>query len=337
MTQISRLFNALVCCLLLANSNASPLFENDSTLDVTLSGPLGTLLDANDDTMEMPFTLQADGVDHAIEVRIRGKSRKRVCDIPPLRLNFPSNGTEGTVFENQNKIKLVTHCKNTDASRVDVVEEYAVYKIFSLLSDKSYQVRLLSLTYTDTDKILKETTFTGHGFAIEPASALAERIGGQQADAKGVVLSTLDARQAATVYIFQYLVGNTDWSLVMADADDTCCHNGDLYDIGTRRFFVPYDFDLTGLVNARYAKPDPSLRISRVTQRRYRGYCIDPAELKTALIAIKARKPEILDVVRSLPVLSQKDIAKKVKFLEGFFRVAENEDKLIKSFDNKCL
>jgi hypothetical protein len=334
---ISSIFLPLFFFVAAPSADASLLFEESSILEISLTGPLGTLLEANDDTRESPFILQAGGGEHAIQVRIRGKSRKRVCDFPPLRFDFPAEATGETPFAGQSKLKFVSHCKDDNASQINAVEEYAVYKIFELLSDASYKVRLLHVTYTDTDARLKESRFSRYGFIIENSSAFADRLAATKVDLQGVVLSKLNAQQAATVYIFQYLVGNTDWSLVMANEDDTCCHNGDLFAVGKEIFLVPYDFDLVGLVNARYAKPDPSLRISSVTQRRYRGYCIDTGALKEALVAVKARKEDILNVVRNLPVLDQKEKASRLKYLESFFARAENEDRLIESFDRKCL
>jgi hypothetical protein len=198
-------------------------------------------------------------------------------------------------------------------------------------------VRLLHITYTDTDGRLKEDTFERYGFLIESASALADRVGGQPVHVTGVTLSSLDSQQAATVFVYQYLIGNTDWSLVTADEDDTCCHNGDLFDIGSGRYYVPYDFDLSGLVNARYARPNPSLRISNVRKRLYRGYCISTDSVEKALSAIKAQKVDILGLIRQLPGLSQKDIDGTMKYVEQFFARTDDVDKTVQSFDRACL
>lgn len=270
-------------------------------------------------------------------MRLRGKSRRRVCEFPPLRIKFSAGDTSQSIFEGQEKLKLVTHCRGTRAAQVDVLEEYAAYRIFSLISDVSYRVRLLHITYTDTDGGLRESTFDRYGFVIEPASKLAERVGGQSAHVAGVSLGSLDVEQAATVFIFQYLIGNTDWSLVTNDEDDTCCHNGDLIDIESDRYYVPYDFDLSGLVNARYARPDPSLRIRKVTQRRYRGFCIPREALENALGKIIARRGDILDVISESPGLSEKEIAATTGYIEKFFAEASNTDKLLASFERRCL
>ncbi|MGI9203792.1 MAG: hypothetical protein ACR2Q3_07260 [Woeseiaceae bacterium] len=334
------LFKRLLAIALLAHvsqSGATSLFDNTAALEVNLSGPLSSLHETGDDRTELPFTLQANDLSHSIKVRLRGNSRRRVCDFPPLRLNFKVEDTAQSIFEGQDKLKLVVHCRTSGAAQTDLLEEYAAYRIFNLVSDVSYKVRLLHITYTDTDGRLKENTFVRYGFLIESASGLASRVGGEPADVPAVSLRSLDSQQAATVYIFQYLIGNTDWSMVTADTDDTCCHNGDLFDIGSERYYVPYDFDLSGLVNARYARPDPSLRISRVTKRRYRGYCISTDALRNALGTIKAKKTDILDVVNQLPGLSEKEVKAKTKFLDQFFDQANNEDKIVKSFERRCL
>ena len=84
-------------------------------------------------------------------------------------------------------------------------------------------------------------------------------------------------------FVFQYLIGNTDWSLVTADTEEHCCHNIDLFELGGHTLLVPYDFDLAGLVDASYAKPDPEIKIRSVRTRRYRGYCLPAPVLAEAL------------------------------------------------------
>ena len=327
----------LVLLAVVSDASASSLFEDDAVLEVNLSGPLSSLFEEKNERRELPFLLRADDIEHSIKVRIRGKSRRRVCSFPPLRINFAADDTAQSIFKDQDKLKLATHCREHGSAQVDILQEYAAYRIFNLISEFSYKVRLLHITYTDTEGRLEENTFDRYGFLIESSSELADRVGGQLAHVTGVSLHSLDSKQAASVFVFQYLIGNTDWSLVTADEDDRCCHNGELFDIGSARYYVPYDFDLSGLVNAHYARPDSSLRISRVTQRLYRGYCISTDALKDALSAIEARRADILGVIRQLPVLSQKDIEATIKYLERFFVQANDEDKIVQLFERKCL
>ena len=330
----------LVCSILAVCTTgqviAAPLFETDSVLDVTLTGPIGSLFENKEDRTELPFELQAEGATHKIKVRLRGHSRLELCAFPPLRLNFHENQKMQTLFEDQDKLKLVTHCHNYDRGEQDLLEEFLAYRIFNVISDKSYRVRLLRINYEDTDEKLDEKASPRYGFLIEPGSQLAERIGATQVDLPGVPKQRYDREHAVLVFIFQYLIANTDWGYVKADDETACCHNGDLFDIDKQVLFVPYDFDRAGLINSSYASPDPSLHINKVTQRLYRGLCMDQEILRAALQRINTLRSEILLVVQNVPGISENNKKGAIKFLGGFFKQAEREEKLLRSFERHC-
>ena len=280
---------------------------------------------------------KANGVEYHIQVRVRGKSRLRVCDFSPLRFNFSDGDTKQTVFADQDNLKLVTYCRSKDVAETDTLQEFAAYRIFNLISDAGYRVRLLRITYRDTDERRKDEVLARYGFLIESQAELADRIGGRPAKVTGVSLRSLDDRQAALVYVFQYMIGNTDWSMAKADDDDVCCHNGDILEIESKHFYVPYDFDLAGLVNAKYAYPDPALRIRKVTQRMYRGYCTSRDTLQSALGMVRKRKADILGVLSEIPGLPEDEQAMSIDYLSQFFTRAEDEEKMLQSFERRCL
>ena len=314
---------------------ATPLFEDTAALDVALDGPLGELMDDPDSREQLPFVLRAQNSEHAIRVRLRGKSRLRVCDFLPLRLNFRKSEVEETVFAGQDKLKLVVPCHARASAEDNVIEEYAIYRLFNLLTPASYRVRLLQMTFTDTTRDGERTNL--HAFVLEPDEQLAARLGGRESALQEVSLRWLDERQMALVYIFQYLIGNLDWSLVSAEDEQTCCHNGTLVETGEHILYVPYDFDLSGFVDAPYAFPPPDLRLRSVTQRRYRGFCTERRYLEEALDTIVSKRREMDALIRSLPVLSDKDKERRVGYLDRFFRAAENRDRLLRQFENRCL
>jgi len=336
MSQLIKNSFLLAFLCIAAHSNASPLFDDNAVIDVELIGPIGSLIRKKDDRTEQPFVLKANGVEQQVQVRVRGKSRLRLCRFSPLRFNFSDSDTEQTVFAGQNKLKLVTHCRSNVASQVDALQEYAAYRIFNIISDIGYRVRLLHITYRDTDERRKDDLIERYGFLMESQPGLAARVGGQPVNATGISLRSLDDDHAAAVYIFQYLIGNTDWSFVMADGDDVCCHNGDILDIDSNRYYVPYDFDLVGLVNSKYAYPDPSLPIRKVTQRYYLGFCTSRDTLQSALGIIKSHKEEILGVLSDIPGLPEKDRNRSIDFLNQFFTRADDEEKMLKSFERRC-
>lgn len=315
---------------------AASLFEAHELLEIELTGPMWSLIKNKEDRKERLFQLQVDDQELDIQVRARGNSRMRVCDFPPLRFNFKNSDTLGAPFEGQGKLKLVTRCRKPDRYENDVLEEYAAYRIFSLFSDVSFRTRLVRLTYNDIDGRLHKSYRTSYGFLIEPLDHLVSRVDGSLSGLSAVALGKLDKKQAALVYVFQYFIANTDWSFVSAENDEFCCHNIELVRLGNMYFPVPYDFDLAGIVNASYAKPDASLHIKKVSHRLYRGFCTESEYLRGALRSFIQKEDDILGLVASLPILDQKEKTKRIKFLEAFFKQARDEDKMISMFERRC-
>jgi hypothetical protein len=312
------------------------LFDANEPLAVELVGPVWSVLQDREERNEQRFRLLQGGVEQDVWIRVRGnsRSRKSTCQFPPLRFRFEA---PVGAFAGQQKLKLVTHCRNSELGDADVMEEYAAYRIFNLLSPVSLRVRPLRLDYSDTDDRLGRNARQHYGFLIEPVQQLAARTGGELVALDGVALAWLDPDQAALVYVFQYLIGNTDWSLIRGEGAEQCCHNGRLLKIDGRIHYVPYDFDLSGLVNARYATPDPSLNLRNVRQRRYRGFCTDTDTLRNAVRAVVGQEQAIYDVVRSTPGLDARRQQKAMAYLGDFFEMASDESELLAQFDKRCL
>jgi hypothetical protein len=331
---VAKVFKAGLLHLVSITAVASPLFDHDSVIDLELIGQFSSLKRS---LGELPFVLKSNGMEHTVALRTRGKSRQRVCRFPPLRLNFNSRDTSNSIFEGLDKIKLVTHCRNRRDADTNVLEEYAAYRIFNLISKVSYRVRLLHITYTDTEKEKGDRSQIHYAFLIEPSDELAARSQGQVLDVPGVSLASLSKEQINWVYVFQYMIGNTDWSLVMQEGEKNCCHNGDLFLLDLEYFYVPFDFDLAGLVNAAYAYPHPSLGLNKVTTRRYRGFCGSAVDLHDAIVYINSLKTEILKVPESLETLLLGDASTMQKYLGRYFEAAEDPEKLIHTFEKRCL
>ncbi len=318
-------------------THAAPLFDGNSILEMELHGPRQELVKKRKQENDWPFRLITDASAQNVQIRARGNSRLRICKLPPLRVEFDGVENQQTAFDGLKKLKLVVPCRNGEAAQSNVLEEYLAYRIFNFISENSYRVRLFRVTFVDAMERKKAENEVVFGFAIEPRQIFADRVGANAVDVSGVSVASLNRQHMAKVYIFQYLIGNTDWSLVTADGDDVCCHNGELVDINSERFYIPYDFDLSGIVNASYAYPDASLSISKVTRRLYRGFCMQREELQTALTDINDKKSDILQELSALSGMEEKEKTKTRKFLEAFFEQAENETKLLDNFERRCL
>jgi len=314
----------------------SPLFDDISILEVTLSGPLSTLIKQKRNREEYPFTLTIDGATVDVAVRIRGNSRVVVCRLPPLRLNFTASGPDGTPFAGEDKLKLVTHCRNgNERSQDSVLNEFTAYRFFNQISDRSYRVRLLRIRYEDTDGKQRKLVEPHYGFLIESDEALARRLGGTIVNVESILFSNLDMPQTARLNVFQYLIGNNDWSFVTADSDDTCCHNIDLLDVDGTLVPIPYDFDLAALTQAKYRN---SGKLNQSTSRRYSGYCRTTVEfLDQAIDHIQQLKDDILTTALHIPALDNDTREHRATFTAAYFEEAAEKAALLAKFERNCI
>ncbi len=322
----------LLCCSAPALGN--PLFEGHEPLDVELRGPLEATTADLENRAERMFEISAQGETLAVAVRVRGNNRVDVCGFPPLRLNFRTKKADGTVFEGQDKLKLVTHCKGGSGYENNVLDEYLAYRIFGMLSETSHRVRLLRITYVDSDDVSAEAV-TRYGFVIESAADVAARVDGRTIEVPTIRKSELDREHSALVFMFHYLIANRDWSLGRSENKAFCCHNGNLIGIDGRFHLVPYDFDRSGLVNARYANAGENTRPVRT--RVYQGYCIRDLDLDAAIATIVAREQDIMSVVEALPGSSGKDTRARLGFLRKFFDKVEKDGGLADELAGRCV
>lgn len=329
--------SAVLVFVLLTSSSTfgSQLFNDDSILEVTLSGPLSTLFRKKQSREELSFTLTTGDATVDVAVRVRGKSRVVVCRFPPLRLNFPASGASESVFAGEDKLKLVTHCRNgRDQSQDSVLNEYTAYRLFNLISDLSYRVRLLKIHYKDTDGKQKRLDEPHYGFLIESDDNLAKRLGGTVETIEAMRFSTLDMQQTARLNAFQYLIGNKDWSFVTADSDDTCCHNIDLLDVDGLLVPVPYDFDLAALINAKYRSGG---QLNQARRREYIGYCATPEDaVNDAVDHLQALMEEILATAMAVPALDTDSQTRRVEFLNDYFEESADKASLLNKFRRNC-
>jgi hypothetical protein len=321
-----------------------PLFAERSVLALRLTGPIREIADdRRAEPEQRPATLawtDADGAQHSlgIQLRARGKSRrdKDLCAFPPLRLNLRTSEAKGTLFENQDKLKLVTHCERlgrpTPRARDQVDREYLAYRLLSQITDASFRVRLTEVTYVDTDG--REDTHPG--FLIEADDRLAARLGLAVSDRAWVQPDALAPALASRVAVFQFLIGNTDFSLIRGPEGESCCHNAVLLTDGERFVSVPYDFDMTGLVDRPGATPAAGLGVRRVTQRVFRGFCRAPGVLEAAVAAYVEVRPAIERVVAQEGRLSDRARREVERFVARFYDVLDSPRRLRRQVLDAC-
>ena len=327
-----------------AAMESSPLFSSNELLQVRLEGPMTSIIreQTKDEAEGFPAKLSVvtpAGVTQTVDVkvRVRGHYRRqrRVCRYPPLFLDFPKKKVSGTIFAGQNKIKLVTHCQKKDRYEQLLLQEYLAYRVYNIVTDKSFRVRLLQITYVDTDKKNKQIVY--HGFLIEHKRRLAKRLGETALKVSRVQKSKLDMGQASILSVFQYLIGNTDWSMIGGAEDDDCCHNAiPMADSEGVITPIPYDFDFAGVVNAPYAEPNPKLKIKRVRQRLYRGFCEPETKLENTLALFNEKKTSIYALYKNQEGLEERSAATTLQYFDDFYEVINNPKKVNRRIIKDC-
>ena len=335
------LLASLFCLPAAAQDPAVPLFAEDAPMAVRIEAPLTTLTRERSDTEELDghlYYTDTNGAEQALDLQIRARGRYRrkeeTCSFPPLRLDFDKKQVDATPFAGVNRLKLVTHCKDSNPYEQNVLEEYLAYRILNGLTDRSFRARLLHVDYLDSER---GRTDRRYAFLIEDDDLLEDRIGAARFEPQSLSYELLQPEQAALVSVFQYLIGNTDFSMVAGPADDTCCHNVQLFGSGPDGYLpIPYDFDFSGLVNARYAEPNPRLNIRRVTSRLYRGSCLHNAHVADAASAIIAKRAQVMALVDTVPGMDDKTRKTARDYLARFFDEMSRPDAVEKRFIREC-
>jgi hypothetical protein len=311
------------------------LFRSDEPLPATLTADFRAVMrDRNPkSTATFPATISFKANDGstksmALKIRTRGHSRRNpaTCSFAPLRLEFDKALTKGTVFDGHGPLKLGTQCRR-GAEEV-VLREYAIYRMFNLLTPNSFRARIAKMTYVDstTSKVIAEE----EGLLIEDDDDVAKRMEGRIITLDNALFPRLEQDSLMLMMLFEYMIGNTDFS-IMAQ------HNVRLVlTANVRRFPVPYDFDYSGLVDSGYGAVAKGLPITDVRDRLYRGPCRTPAEWQPYLDKMKAAKADILAVYDKVPGLSPSYQRYAKGYLEEFYKTIDRPSNVRKDLIDTC-
>lgn len=315
----------------------TPLFADDQLMRITIRGPIGQVASAEDRSRVVAATLVTGTESLPVRLSPRGitRLRKETCRFPPLRVDFSGTPSATSLFAGQRRLKLVTHCRPAEAHQQYVLLEYAAYRLYNQMTPLSFRARLAQIDYVEDSGKPVTSRF---GFFIEDLADVARRNGMAEARVgQRIPVPTLNPADAARFAVFQYLIANLDWAMQAGPAGDTCCHNSRLIQAAgsPAMVTVPYDFDYSGFVDAPYAVPPETIRVSSVKVRRYRGFCRHNAEALAAARQAYALRPQLLATLAATPGLDAKTVRKASAFLErGLADIATDaavQDKLLKT------
>jgi hypothetical protein len=319
------------------------LFADESNIAFTLNAPWDTLIRRASDSTE-PVEGQialAGGGAYPLKIAPRGFTRRKgdICNFPPLKLDMDKPAMAGTLFEGQNKLKLVTQCRPSERYEQMLVREYTVYRLFNAVTPQSFRVRPATVTYRDTEG--KREDITRFAFLIEDADAMGRRVDLSEIEvgARELNSAQIDAAALARFALFQFVVGNLDWEYFAGPAGDSCCHNAKL--IGpkaarTNIIPVPYDFDFSALVGAPYASPPAGVTVSSAHERYYRGHCRANVHVPAAAAQLLEKRAAFAQIIAGEARLSTGSKRLMQDYLDDSFAILADSRRLDREITSHC-
>jgi hypothetical protein len=319
------------------------LFKNSAILELYLSGPFSLIDKERDKEKRYDGTISYQTADQSIvildvayEVRGNWRLQRSNCGHAQLWLDLKRGQTEGTLFENQNRLKLVVQCGGRERNEQWLIKEQLAYDIFGQFSDLNFDTRLVQATYRDSEEA--DEPRTHFAFIIEHQNRVAERFDLEKFELNQAPQKSLSSKQANIVALFMLLIANTDFSLAAGAPDDECCHNAKLLtDSNGTNFPLPYDFDSSGYVDASYAsQPSPRMKINSNKQRLYRGYCSHADSLDEAIAAAVSTQNSVENLITSSEYASERTKKRAIKFFEEYYEMLTDERKVQRNIVGKC-
>jgi hypothetical protein len=325
-----------------APPDSDPLFLDRTLLSLEIVAPFARISNERDKDNEYAGVLHYTddtGQAHQLEIKlsVRGNSRlqRRTCTQPPLWVNFRKQEVEGTLFEHQDKLKLVLQCRESPSYRNFLVKEELAYQLHNALSDISFQTRMAEVRYSDAESGDIDTSLA---FFIEHQDRLAQRTKLENTDIHQIEQHTLDPVLSTQASLFMYMIANVDYSFVIGDPDeDDCCHNAKLLQDQNGRYYpVPYDFDVSGFVDATYAEPLRRLGQRNLRDRVYRGFCVEDNVMQQALAGFHENQEHFSSIIGNSPHLDQRSATRAMAFVEQFFDIINETRQFEREILGEC-
>ena len=321
-------------------ASPDPLFQDDAALRVEITAPFSRLINERPKDLEFEGSFSYKGADGEsveldLQVRARGKYRHTNCDFPPLFLNFKRSQVEGTVFDQQNKLKMVVHCKDSARYQQSVLREYLAYRILNAMTEKSFQVRLLDVTYVDSEN--RRPRMVRSAFLIEHENRMADRLDAQRLNVFPERVSDIQADYLNLTSVYQYLLGNTDFSPILGSKGE-CCHNYAMFGTdGGPLLAIPYDFDMSGFVNTPYARPETGLGIDNVRQRLYQGFCVNNNHVEASVAEFLQARNELYALVAGQKAMDESVRVRLASYMDEFYETIGNPQGVRQELVDRCI
>jgi hypothetical protein len=326
-----------------ANADSSKksfrLFEDDKIVEITLRFDLTTYMRSKpkDEYLKANITIhlsKTDSINKDIGLKTRGIFRNQYCAFAPIELNIKKAGFGYSDLDKISKLKMVPQCSFNKINEDYVLREYIAYKLFNVMTDTSFRVRLLTVNYIDTQK--KRKPIKQYAFFIEPAEMLAARTNCSQVKLKTLNQKSIVPKIMDRLAIFNFMIGNYDWS-VPGQHNVSVIKPLSFDPLGGLGIAIPHDFDWTGLVNPSYAIPTEEIGIENVRERKFFGICRTKEVYKQELNVFLEKRNEFYKVINEFSYVTNQVKKDMTGYLDGFFnQLVGKKDLLIYNLLNTC-
>ena len=319
----------------LPSKSGFDFFASDAPLEITLRFDIREFLKTKNkqeyqDALMTIRISESDSISQAIKLRSRGFMRLSYCSFPPIMLKF-NRDEENKPIQAKGTLKLVTHCTKSAVFERYVFKEYLTYKLYNLVTPYSFRTRLVKITYQDSGKSAE--AFTEYGFLIENEEQMAARNNAVVINTTNISQKNMNATDMARVAVFNYMIGNTDWSVPYQHNIKVLKSLSGVSDTGIP---VAYDFDYSALVNTMYSAPPEQLPIKSVMERYYMGLCFEDEKIKPVLDEFSGMQEELMGVIHDFEYLSKAEKKQVELYIKGFYSMYRNQNILISDLNRTC-
>lgn len=291
------------------------LFDSEEILEINLKFSVKKLRsETNDSTFLDSFLIYKDseGTLDTLDVglRARGNFRRENCYYPPVRMRLKKKEGKDNLFDGSRNLKIVFPCTKLKNADSYIVKEFLCYQLYEQVSEYTFQTRMIRINFENEDDKKGEVESL-LGFLIEDDDKVADRFDGEILENKRVVGTVLEDSAAIRHDLFQYMIGNTDWSSMYQ-------HNIKILKLDSKTVVpLAYDFDMTGMVMPPYAQVSNLVDIENVSQRLYRGFCRDELLMKSIRDEFLAKETLLYDEIKKLEHLVP---AYEIKFMNNYLK-----------------
>ncbi|MFK7774441.1 MAG: hypothetical protein AB8F94_20025 [Saprospiraceae bacterium] len=252
-----------------------------------------------------------------IDVEARGVFRRYNCpEMPPIKMNFKKSDLKEKGLSKFDDYKIVTHCiEDYESAKSVVLKEYLAYKYYNSITENSFRVQLLRINYVDSKTgIIRQH----YGFIIEDFALLRDRVGAEKCkNPLGIAKEEINREEYKKLALFQYMIGNSDWSLKQV-------RNVKIMFLDGKYVVIPYDFDFAGLVLAPYARVNADYGLTSLRERVYLGFEEDLEDLEAVKKRFKKRQGRFKRKTKYFFLLHKVHRRSVLIYLKSFYKNLDN-------------